>query len=247
MQPIKLYTWSTPNGFKVHTLCEELKNDYPDFKYEVVPVDIGKNTQKEDWFLKINPNGRIPAIVDPNQGDFAVFETAAILLWLEKYYDKDHKYSWPSTDTNADKYRSEVLQWIFFVHGGVGPMQGQLNHFRMQAVGDSKNVVPYAYTRYLNETKRLYDVLELRLKDRDWLVGEGRGKYSIADMNAFGWVAIHGFSGIPRSELPPGVKRWVDNNWARPAVKKAVQLPQQSGFMKNIMEDPEWVADRPQL
>lgn len=76
-------------------------------------------------------------------------DTAAILLWLEKYYDKDHKYSWPSTDTNADKYRSEVLQWIFFVHGGVGPMQGQLNHFRMQAVGDSKNVVPYAYTRYL--------------------------------------------------------------------------------------------------
>lgn len=125
LQPLKLYTWGTPNGWPVSVTLEELKKDNKELSYEVIPIDISKNTQKEDWFLKINPNGRIPAIVDPNNNNFAVFETSAILLYLEKKYDPNHILSWPSSNPKADDLRNEVLQWMFFAHGGIGPMQGE--------------------------------------------------------------------------------------------------------------------------
>ncbi|PWN53625.1 glutathione S-transferase [Violaceomyces palustris] len=236
MQPIKLYTANTPNGEKVSILCEELKA-LGKLDYEVHAIDIMKNIQKEDWFLKINPNGRIPAIVDPNNNDFSVMESAAILLYLEKKFDDDHAFSWPSTDAKGDDYRSEVLQWIFFAHGGTGPMQGQANHFRMQAVGESKNVIPYAIKRYRDETLRLYSVYEKHLEGRDWLVGEGKGKYSIADMNAFPWVLWHKFAGIKDEEVGPNVTRWLRNNLDRPAVQKGLRIPSETELLKKILNE----------
>ena len=114
MQPLKVYTAGTPNGWPVIATLNEIASYNKDLKWEVIPIDIMKNTQKEDWFLKINPNGRIPAITDPNNGDFAVFETSAIMLYLEKKYDPDHILSWPSSNPKADDLRNEVLQWMFF-------------------------------------------------------------------------------------------------------------------------------------
>lgn len=136
MKPIQVYTFGTPNGWPVTAALHELKAGNPsqDLKWESKSIDIMKNIQKEPWFLKINPNGRIPAIVDPNYTSdehpdgFPVWETSAILLYLEKRYDPGHVLSWGSEEVSpekADELRSEVLQWMFFAHGGVGPMQGE--------------------------------------------------------------------------------------------------------------------------
>ncbi|KAJ4464829.1 glutathione S-transferase C-terminal-like protein [Lentinula aciculospora] len=230
---VTLYTAPTPNGFKVAVFLEELRNTYG-FSYEVQPVNVAKEEQKEPWFIAINPNGRIPAIVDRSRNDFVVFETAAILIYLQQHYDTENKFGWDTKD-NADEY-SEMLQWIFFAHGGVGPMQGQLNHFRNAA----SEVVPYALNRqfrissyvrpshaslmpvadvgYLNEVKRLYGVLDIRLgQDRDYLAGPGRGMYSIADMNVLPWLRIREYSGLENLDEWPNVKRWCDNTLTRDA------------------------------
>lgn len=114
MKPLTIYTAGTPNGFPVLATLHELATKNKDLKWETTAIDISKNTQKEDWFLKINPNGRIPALVDPNNDDFAVFETSAIMLYLEKKYDPEHILSWPSSNPKADDLRNEVLQWMFF-------------------------------------------------------------------------------------------------------------------------------------
>jgi glutathione S-transferase len=130
MKPIKLYTNSTPNGYKVSILLEELKLAYgakTGFDYETIKIKFDQNEQKSEWFLKINPNGRIPALTDPNKGSgegFHVFETAAMLVYLQEHYDPDNLFSFAANEQDADLQRSEILQWIFFVHGGVGPMQG---------------------------------------------------------------------------------------------------------------------------
>lgn len=172
--------------------------------------------------LQINPNGRIPALVDPNQSpDFNVFETAAILLWLEKEYDPDHIFSFGNSEENGEKYRSEALQWIFFIHGGIGPMQGQLNHFGHYAAED----LPYAKDRYRNECRRLYSVIEKGLEGRDWLVGPGKGKYSLADMNAFPWMWMGQYSGVPYEAFGPNTKAWLQRNYDRSAVKTAMSIP----------------------
>ncbi|SPO37789.1 related to glutathione s-transferase [Pseudozyma flocculosa] len=237
MQPLKYYGAGTPNGHKVSIMLEELKVLNPDFKYETIPIDIMKNTQKEDWFLRINPNGRIPALVDPNNDDFAVFESMAILLYLEKKYDDNHAFSWPSSDPKGENYRSEVLQWMSWQMAGLGPLQGQANHFRMQAVGESKNLVPYAYKRYHDETVRLYSVLESRLEGRDWLVGDGKGKYTLADMLTFPWAFWYRFAGLRNDEVGPNVKRWIQNNLDRPAVQKGLRVPTESELVKNMLSD----------
>ncbi|KAJ3804851.1 glutathione S-transferase C-terminal-like protein [Lentinula lateritia] len=197
---ITLYSAPTPNGFKVAVFLEELRNVY-DFDYEVRPVNVAKGEQKDPWFIAINPNGRIPAIVDHSRNDFVVFETAAILIYLQQHYDTANKFGWDPKE-NPDEY-SEMLQWIFFAHGGVGPMQGQLNHFRNAA----SEVVPYALNRYLNEVKRLYSVLDIRLnQDRNYLAGPGRGMYSIADMNVLPWLRIREYSGLDNLDEWPNVK-----------------------------------------
>ncbi|KAF8205116.1 glutathione S-transferase [Pholiota molesta] len=214
-----LYTAATPNGHQVSVFLEELKAINPSIDYDVFKIDISTNVQKEDWFIKLNPNGRIPVLVDHSRNDFVVFETAAILLYLAQHYDKAYVF-WFDPEKEPD-FHSELLQWIFFAHGGVGPMQGQSNHFNRYA----PEVIPYAKKRYLDETKRLYGVLEIRLKDRDWLVGPARGKYTIAESKAFPWVRIHDFAGIETLDEWPNVRDWVKRNLARHETQLGLQVP----------------------
>ncbi|OCH90433.1 glutathione S-transferase C-terminal-like protein [Obba rivulosa] len=217
-KPLVLYTTGTPNGHKVSIFLEELKEAYG-LEYDYVKIDLSKNTQKEPWFIKLNPNGRIPVLVDRSRNNFAVFETAAILFYLQQHYDKENKFAFDK-DKDPDNW-SELLQWIFFAHGGVGPMQGQSNHFNRYAPED----IPYAKKRYIEETKRLYGVLEIRLSDRDWLVGPGRGVYSIADVNVLPWVRIHSFAGIESLDEWPRVKDWLNRASQRSAFQAGIKIP----------------------
>ncbi|KAJ3910210.1 glutathione S-transferase C-terminal-like protein [Lentinula edodes] len=218
-KPLVLYTFPTPNGVKVSAFLEELKTVYPSIQYDVESINISKNTQKEPWFIKLNPNGRIPVLVDRSRNNFPVFETGAILLYLQQHYDKENKFGWdPKVD--PEEY-SQTLQWIFFANSGVGPMQGQLNHFMKAAPVD----IPYAKQRYYDETKRLYGVLEIRLsQDRDWLVGPGRGVFSIADINAISWVRVHVYGGIESLDEWPNVKKWVEAAHARPGFSAGLDV-----------------------
>ncbi|TQS32222.1 hypothetical protein Golomagni_07467 [Golovinomyces magnicellulatus] len=183
MKPVILYTAGTPNGQKVSNFTEELKRAYPSFEVEYQAISLGKNEQKEDWFLAINPNGRIPALKDPNRGDFCVFETAAIILYLEKHYDPDHIFSWSDDGDGVDR-RSEVTQWLYFVHGGIGPMQGQANHFVRYAPED----IPYGKNRYVTETKRLYQVLDRsRLAGGRQVLDRRHQRVPVAAVLQVGW------------------------------------------------------------
>ncbi|KAL9112170.1 MAG: hypothetical protein Q9227_003547 [Pyrenula ochraceoflavens] len=200
------YTFGTPNGLKPAIVLEELG-----LKYKTETIDITKNTQKEDWFLEINPNGRIPALKD---GEMRVFETGAIMMYLTDMYDPDKKISF---EKGTEDYY-ECLSWLMWQMGGLGPMQGQANHFRAMAGARSD----YSINRYLEETKRLFSVLELQLSKTDYLVAN---KYSIADIASFAWVR-----GAPmwlHIELDawPGLKRWHDRIAERKAVERAKKVP----------------------
>ncbi|KAH7930116.1 glutathione S-transferase [Leucogyrophana mollusca] len=209
-KPFVLYTAATPNGHKVSIFLEELKALYGSaVDYDVEKINIQANVQKEPWFIKLNPNGRIPVLVDRTRNNFPVFETAAILLYLEQHYDTQKTFSFEDADE-----LSEQFQWMFFAHGGVGPMQGQAHHFLHYAPED----IPYGKKRYQDETKRLYGVLDIRLNGRDYLVGAGKGKYSIADINVLPWVRIHKHAGIENLDEFPHVKVWLERALARPAV-----------------------------
>ncbi|KAF8165409.1 glutathione S-transferase [Crassisporium funariophilum] len=217
-KPFMLYTLATPNGVPVSAFLEELKAIDSSVDYDYETINISTNRQKEPWFLKMNPNGRIPVLIDRKRNDFAVFESSAILIYLAQFYDKDLKYSFdPAKDPND---YSEMLQWIFFAHGGIGPMQGQSNHFNNYAPED----IPYGKKRYLDETKRLYGVLQLRLEDRDYLAGPGKGKYSIADIKTWGWVRSHKHAKVESLDPWPGVKAWLERIEERDAVKAGVKI-----------------------
>jgi len=213
-----LYSVPTPNGVAASILLEELKAAYggPDYetvKMSIMDADIGKvhNQVKSPWFLEINPNGRIPAI---SHDGFNVFETSAILLYLAQQFDKDHKLSRdPVTDP---KGYSEELQWLFFTHGGVGPMAGQAGHFSVYA----PEKIPYAINRYLNETKRLFSVLETRLSTNEYL----DGIYGLADIKTFPWVRAAPRVGISLDEFPK-LKAWVERIEQRPAVQTGLNIP----------------------
>jgi GST-like protein len=203
---IDLYTWNTPNGYKVSVTLEELG-----LPYTVKPVDLGKGEQKRPEFLRINPNGRIPAIVDREEGDFAVFESGAIMLYLA---EKTGRLM--PTDR---KGRSRVTQWLMFQMAGVGPMQGQANVFFRYF---PEKVQP-AIDRYQNETRRLYTVLDSRLGESEYLEGD----YSIADIANWAWVRIHGWAGVSVDGLPH-LQRWLAAIEARPAAQKGITVPQPS-------------------
>jgi glutathione S-transferase len=205
MSDLTLYTFGTPNGHQASIALEELG-----LKYKVETVDITKNTQKEEWFLKINPNGRIPALTD---GNLNVFETCAILLYLGDKYDKDNKISF---EHGSDEYY-QALSWIMFKQGGVGPMQGQANHFKLFASVKSE----YGIERYVEETKRLYGVLERQLSKTEYLVGN---KYSIVDIALWPWVSGCEHIDINLSDWP-GVKAWSDRIAERDAVKRGKKVP----------------------
>jgi GST-like protein len=201
---IELFTAATPNGWKVSIALEELG-----LPYTVRPISLGKLEQKEEWFLKINPNGRIPAIIDHGNGDFAVFESGAILIYLAEQTGKLLPAEF--------KARSRVLQWLMFQMGGVGPMMGQANVFFRYA----PEKIPYAIDRYQRESRRLFEVLERQLKGNTYIAGE---EYSIADIALHSWVAGHEWSGVSIDGLP-ALKRWLDLVGARPAVVKGRAVP----------------------
>lgn len=200
---IDLYTWGTPNGFKVSVALEELA-----LPYTVHALDISTGVQKQPAFLAINPNGRIPAIVDRAEGDFAVFESGAILIYLAEKTGR-------LMPTDA-KGRSRVIQWLMFQMASVGPMQGQANVFFRYF---PEKLQP-AIDRYQNETRRLYTVLESRLKDHEYLAGD----YSIADIANWAWVRSHDWAGVSLEGLP-GVQRWLASIEHRPAVQRGLDVP----------------------
>ncbi|KAJ3412109.1 hypothetical protein HDV05_001203 [Chytridiales sp. JEL 0842] len=213
--PITLYTVGTPNGVKVSIALEELG-----VKYNVYKIDFSKQEQKEEWFLKINPNGRIPAIVDHSNGDFPVMESGAILLYLAEHYDPTHLLL--STDP---KKRSEAIQWVMWQMGGLGPMQGQANHFYRYA----PEKIPYGINRYQTETKRLYATMERQLSDgREYLTGE----YSIADISCFGWVASHAWCGLSLDDFPL-LNKWLHRIGDRPAARRGYDVPTKSNLIAN--------------
>ena len=201
---IELFTAATPNGWKISIALEELS-----LPYTVRPISLGKLEQKEEWFLEINPNGRIPAIIDHANGDFAVFESGAILVYLAEQTGK--------LLPTEPKARSRVLQWLMFQMGGIGPMMGQANVFFRYA----PEKIQYAIDRYQRESRRLFEVLERELEDHAYIAND---EYSIADIALHSWVAGYEWSGVSIDGLP-GLKRWLDLVGARPAVVKGRAVP----------------------
>ncbi|CAE6507723.1 unnamed protein product [Rhizoctonia solani] len=230
-----LYTAASPNGYKVSIFLEELKSAYG-LQYTFRNIDIRNNEQKEPWFLKINPNGRIPALVDPLRNNFIVFESAAIIVYLAQHYDKERKFSYDPV-TESDAY-SEQLQWIFFTHGGIGPIQGQAGHFNRFA----PEKIPYALDRFINEVRRLYSVLNERLSNRDYLVGSGKGRYGLADMNAFPWVKAHRWAGVETMDEYPHVQAWLSRISERVQVKAGVDVPDPTRATMTKEQEDELVA-----
>ena len=203
--PIDLYYWPTPNGWKITIMLEEAG-----LPYTVHPVNIGKGDQFKPEFLAISPNNKMPAIVDPEGPDgkpISVFESGAILQYLGR---KTGRF-YPSDE----RRRVEVEQWLFWQIGGFGPMLGQTHHFRIYA----PEKVPYAIDRYTNETNRLYGVLDKQLADRAFVAGE----YSIADMAIFPWAKLWERQGQNVDDFP-NVKRWLDAMLSRPAVRRGIEI-----------------------
>ena len=203
---IEVYSWATPNGHKVHIMLEECR-----LPWRAVPVDIGSGEQFRPEFLKISPNNKIPALVDPEGPDgrpITLFESGAILLYLA---GKTGRFL---PDSTRGKY--EVLQWLMFQMGSIGPMLGQAHHFRLYA----PEKIPYAIERYSNEARRLYGVLNRRLANSRYI---GGAEYSIADIAVFPWLRSWKNQGIDWDEHPH-VKGWFDEIGARPAVQRGVEV-----------------------
>ena len=199
-----LYTAATPNGRKASIMLEEVGAEY-----ESTWFDLGELRQREPWFLEINPNGRIPAIVDHDNDDFAVFESGAILIYLA---EKTGQLL--PTEVKA---RSTALQWLMFQMGGVGPMQGQANVFYRYAA----EKIDYAIERYHRETRRLYEVMDTRLADAEFLGGD----YSIADIATWPWVTGHDWAGVSLDGLE-NLQRWEREISERPAVQRGMTTPE---------------------
>ena len=201
---IDLYTAATPNGHKASIMLEETA-----LPYEVHPLNLGELEQKQEWYLKINPNGRIPAIIDRDNQNFKVFESGAILIYLAEKAGR-------LLSKNPRK-KSETLQWLMFQIGGVGPMQGQAHVF----IHYAPEKIPFGIERYKNETKRLYTVLDTRLKDHEYLIDE----YSIADIANWTWVNAYEWAEIDISDLP-NLQRWLKAVGERPAVQRGMNVPE---------------------
>jgi glutathione S-transferase len=208
MTDFDLYTWATPNGWKASSTLEELQ-----LTYTLKPIDITTGIQKNPEYIAINPNGRIPAIIDHSAGGFSVFESGAIMLYLAEKTGK--------LIPSDSKGRSQVIQWLMFQMGGLGPMQGQAHVFHRYF----PEKIPAAIDRYQNETKRLYSVLDKRLEDNEFLAGD----FSIADIANWSWARIHNWAGINIDDLPH-LKRWLDQVEARPGCAKGVAIPHTTNY-----------------
>jgi GST-like protein len=209
---IDLHYWPTPNGWKISIALEEME-----LPYRLCPVNIGRGEQFEPDFLAISPNGRMPAIVDHEPGDgrdpVSIFESGAILLYLA-----EKTGSFLPEDLRA---RYDVVQWLMWQMGGLGPMLGQNGHFRVYA----EEPVPYALDRYTREAERLYGVLDRRLEGRDHICGE----YSIADMACWPWIITYKSQGVAMDDQFPNVRRWYDALKQRPGLRRGYEAGREFG------------------
>ena len=216
---IDVYYWPTPNGHKITLFLEEAG-----LPYRIVPVDIGAGAQFQPDFLRISPNNKMPAIVDPEPagggGPLSVFESGAILLYLA---EKTGRFL-----PKELRARTQVTEWLFWQVGGLGPMAGQNHHFSRYA----PEKLPYAIERYVKETSRLYAVLDRRLEGRDFIAGE----YSIADMASYPWVVSHEAQSQDLTRFP-NVKRWFEAIRERPATKRAYAKGEGFGTPGGLMTD----------
>ena len=218
---IELYYWPTPNGWKISIMLEELA-----VPYEVKYVNIGRGEQFEPDFLKIAPNNRMPAIIDPDGpgGEpVSVFESGAILTYLGRKSGKFYP-----TDERA---RIACEEWLFWQVGGLGPMAGQAHHFRIYA----PEKIAYGIDRYTNEVNRLYGVMNRRLEGNEWL---GGAEYTIADMASIGWVIPHERQGQDLNDFPH-LKRWYETMKARPAVRRGIDVGKDHAARTNLADDKE--------
>jgi GST-like protein len=216
---IDLYTWQTPNGFKISILLEELGWDY-----KVHEVNIGKDEQFEPAFLKLCPNNKIPAITDsdgPDGAPLALFESGAILIYLA---NKAGRFISPEP-----RQHIKEIQWLMFQMAHVGPMLGQTHHFRAKLEPE----ISYARTRYLRETQRLYAVMNGRLADSEYLAGPD---YSVADIATWPWISRFEWHEIEWPDYPH-LKRWFDAIWARPAVKRGRAVPRVGAIWSGAFAD----------
>lgn len=212
-----MYYWTTPNGHKITVFLEEAE-----LEYRIIPVNIGTGEQFDADFLKIAPNNRIPAIVDHGapDGPVSVFESGAILLYLSETYN--------CLRPDSPGEHTEVLQWLMWQMGGLGPMLGQNHHFRKYAA----DKLPYAIERYENETTRLYNVLNRRLKNRSYICGE----YSIADIACYPWIVPHERQGMDLADFPH-LSEWFQRMAARPAVLRAYEKGRAINAKSTMTED----------
>ncbi|KAK4127964.1 glutathione S-transferase [Parathielavia appendiculata] len=217
---IHLYTAQTPNGIKVSMLLEALG-----LPYKVTAIDISKNTQKEPWFLEINPNGRIPAMTDTftDGSPIRLFESGSIMQYLVDRYDTEHKLSYP----RGTREYWEVNNWLFWQMAGLGPMQGQANHFGRYA----PEKIQYGIDRYRNETRRLYRVMETQLSKSTsgYLVGD---RLTIADIACWGWVASGPWAGIKLDDFPH-LSAWIDRVLSHPGCEKGRHVPKPHTALEN--------------
>ncbi|WP_262693282.1 glutathione S-transferase family protein [Kordiimonas aquimaris] len=220
---ISLYSAATPNGYKASIALEEMG-----LEYKLHAFDLGANTQKEEWFLGINPNGRIPAIVDHDNSDFAVFESGAILLYLAEKTGE--------LIPHEAKARSVAQQWLMFQMGGVGPMQGQAHVFFRYF----PEKIPSVIERYQNETRRLYSVLNRRLSESPYLAGDA---FSIADIANWTWVRSYEWAGVSLEGLDH-LKRWLDAIAERPAVKRGLLQPVRSEQREKVVKAGQSMLQR---
>jgi len=216
---LTLYTFASPHGKSVSVALEEL-----DLTYDVKVLNFQEKEQKSDWYLKINPNGRSPALVDHSNGDYAVFESSAILLYLAQRFDHEHKISYdPIKEFNL---YNEDIQWLFFAHGGIGPIQGQASHFLKFCPED----ILYAQLRFVDEVKRLYSVVEKRLEGREWLVGS---HYGLADIKSFVWLMGGPFVEVDL-EPYPNVRAWLQRIKDRPKTYKGLGVPSRGSIEEQM-------------
>ncbi|KAK9451368.1 disulfide-bond oxidoreductase YfcG [Limtongia smithiae] len=230
---ITLYTASAPNGIKISMALE-----YLELPYTVRTISLATMEQKQPWFLEINPNGRIPAITDKAGGKtINLMESGAIFLYLVEKYDPEYKLSYPI----GTKEYYEVLEWLFWQVGGQGPMQGQTLHFLRYAATDNKDTIEYGFSRYYNETRRLYGVLNKRLveqkaKGSNYLVGD---HVTVADLACVSWAMFDTYTTLDMTEFP-AVAEWELLLAADPKIKKGMDTPSELKI-KEIAADPEAV------
>ncbi|MEM1133998.1 MAG: glutathione binding-like protein [Pseudomonadota bacterium] len=222
---IHLYTAATMNGYKPVIFLEEAE-----IPYDLTFIDFAKKEQKAPDYMKINPNGRIPTIVDRSKNDFAVFESGAILWYLAEKYGK-----FLPEEANV---RSEVLQWLMFQMGGIGPMMGQAMYFQRIAAPNGHEE-PFSIKRYVDETRRLLEVLDTRLADREWLAAD---QYSIADMATYPWARAYVWAKVSIDGLD-NLKSWFDRIDARPMVQKALTIPKAQPAFWGQADESEFLKE----